>query len=85
MLTEINFDLLLEDMSETVLTEAVKGGDMRVIELLVEHGASTTTHNFSGTLQHVLYVCKYVTNIIFIHIQFTSTIYRADNIVTQRQ
>ena len=35
-------------MSETVLTEAVKGGDMRVIELLLEHGANTTSHNFSG-------------------------------------
>ena len=35
-------------MSETVLTEAIKGGDMRVIELLIESGATTTAHNFSG-------------------------------------
>ena len=48
IVAEVNFDLLLEDMSETVLTEAIKGGDLRIIEMLIEAGAKPTSRNFSG-------------------------------------
>ena len=48
LFAEVNFDLLLEDMSETVLTEAIKGGDLRIIEMIIEAGAKPTSRNFSG-------------------------------------